>query len=421
MSDIRNKTVSFSNDENDLPLVVDLTQEEDEQNKPNSDVQEDSDYKMALMLSQQELNSLNEEAKHRKAREREDFQIALKLSQDNMEDETEPEKQNDVYPSINTDEKNEIMEISDPSQDLPDINLNGHENDPICKVSHDSIPTNIIDKNTPTVLPITSENDQNGLLSEFENESIIWRGQIEENYSFTDSVEITPPSKLISTPLSIKKRKNYDIKNNKNSKFIKSRQNKGSKKEISVKSCSEDSSGALLLDEIRPNSSHNELLNDNPVFKQPSLTKATIDLPEKDISLRDDISIPSSNDTVKEIPSASEMNKSKTSGKRKVRDVKSATSDSNKKQRTPKKYIPKPGSGGYAILIALLYNESSPNYKGYLTKDELIDASQPFANQSMRYSQPGVKFSYCGYSASSILVKKELISKSKNPVQIRYD
>lgn len=97
-----------------------------------------------------------------------------------------------------------------------------------------------------------------------------------------------------------------------------------------------------------------------------------------------------------------------------------ATSDSNKKKRSTRKYIPKPGSGGYAILIALFYNESSPGYKGYLTKDELIDAAQPFANQSMRYSQPGVKFSYCGYSASSILVKKELISKSKNPVQIRY-
>merc|ERR550532_3997977 len=112
------------------------------------------------------------------------------------------------------------------------------------------------------------------------------------------------------------------------------------------------------------------------------------------------------------------MNKNKTSGKRKVREVKSATSDSNKKQRTPKKYIPKPGSGGYAILIALFYNESSANYKGYLTKDELIDAAQPFANQSMRFSQPGTKVPYTGYSASSILAKKELIVKSGKPHKI---
>ena len=53
-------------------------------------------------------------------------------------------------------------------------------------------------------------------------------------------------------------------------------------------------------------------------------------------------------------------------------------------------------------------------------QDELIDAAQPFANQSMRFSQPGTQFSYNGYSASSILAKKELIIKSGKPHKIRY-
>ena len=117
-------------------------------------------------------------------------------------------------------------------------------------------------------------------------------------------------------------------------------------------------------------------------------------------------------------PETSKVRK-KSCKKRKIEND-TSSSCSNIEGSRRKKYIPKPGSGGYAILIALFYNESSPSYKGYLTKDELIDAAQPFANASMRFSQPGDKFTYCGYSSSSILEKKELITKSKKPVEIRF-
>ena len=56
----------------------------DESDKESSNVkdQEDSDYQMALMLSQQECNIQSEEEKHRIDREKADYQMALKLSQD---------------------------------------------------------------------------------------------------------------------------------------------------------------------------------------------------------------------------------------------------------------------------------------------------------------------------------------------------
>ena len=68
-------TFSSSNKRSDGPLIVDLTNEEEQIN--SNDNSEDSDYKMALMLSQEELKSVNEEAKNRKDRERLDFQMAL--------------------------------------------------------------------------------------------------------------------------------------------------------------------------------------------------------------------------------------------------------------------------------------------------------------------------------------------------------
>ena len=52
--------------------------------------------------------------------------------------------------------------------------------------------------------------------------------------------------------------------------------------------------------------------------------------------------------------------------------------------------MPKPGSGGYAILIALYENEkSSDNSEGYLTKAQLQEASQNYCNESMTHTKPG--------------------------------
>ena len=172
-------------------------------------------------------------------------------------------------------------------------------------------------------------------------------------------------------------------------------------------------------------SDQNKLFNDNSVFQDPSVSNSVCQTPSISNSAIDSHGdytseeIDSSSLT-KKMASRSKIKSNEKTGKRKKRKS-GTTSDSNVKLAGKKQYIPKPGSGGYAILIALFYNESSPNYKGYLSKDELIDAAQPFANQSMRYSDPGAKFTYCGYSASTILAKKELITKTRSKtIQIRY-
>ena len=53
--------------------------------------------------------------------------------------------------------------------------------------------------------------------------------------------------------------------------------------------------------------------------------------------------------------------------------------------------MPKPGSGGYAILIALYENEKSSdnNSEAYLTKAQLQEASQNYCIESMTHTKPG--------------------------------
>ena len=74
-------------------------------------------------------------------------------------------------------------------------------------------------------------------------------------------------------------------------------------------------------------------------------------------------------------------------------DNTNGTNTKNKKKKlksgSPKKYMPKPGSGGYAILIALYENESSDNSEGFLTKANLQEASQKYCNESMTHTKPG--------------------------------
>ena len=63
----------------------------------------------------------------------------------------------------------------------------------------------------------------------------------------------------------------------------------------------------------------------------------------------------------------------------------------NRSSGSPKKYMPKPGSGGYAILIALYENEKSSdnNSEAYLTKAQLQEASQNYCIESMTHTKPG--------------------------------
>ena len=393
---------------NAKPLIVDLTNEEGTSSNEDS---EDSDYKMALMLSQEEIKSINDEEKIRKDRERADFQMALRLSQaDDLDDdfcnEAEPENLN-MQQFRNTEGEN-LSNI-----ELPNIDFIPNDNDSRSEKNKDSIKAGKSSPQNPFLPPSPDKANQSRLLSDFENESMLFRQQSDENYSFTDTVEITPPIKLISTPLSKSKRNNEAFQEEDNYKMKKLKYSE----EPEIEILSGLSKSTMIDDQLSNQSQHctsqKKLFKDDPVFQNPPASDSSIILP-KDNNLGDDDSI-----STKKINSGKKSKSNKKTSNFKGR--KSDThSDSNKKLSGRKKYIHKPGSGGYAILIALFYNESSPNYKGYLTKDELIDAAQPFANQSMRYSNPGDKFTYCGYSASSILLKKELIIKEKKPVQIRY-
>ena len=397
-------TFSSSNKRSDRPLIVDLTNEEEQIN--SNDNSEDSDYKMALMLSQEELKSVNEEAKNRKDRERLDFQMALRLSQvDDLVDETEPQKLNVSLSGRTSEEKD------NPNVDLPNIDVNGQNDDPVYKKRDDSTETRSLSPINPFLPP--SPNADDHILSEFENESMLFRECNEVSYSFTDTVEITPPIKLISTPLSKNKRKNENLHGDRN-KIMKNRYTEDESEGLSSLSA-HGVGDNLMLNDSQPSSSQKKLFNDNPAFQDQSISNSAIDAQGEYTSEETDSLL-----LTKTMTSKSKSKSNEKIGKRKKKQN-DTTSDSNVKSVGKKQYIPKPGSGGYAILIALFYNESSPNYKGYLTKDELIDAAQPFANESMRYSNPGVKFTYCGYSASTILAKKELITKTKSKtVQIRY-
>ena len=54
-----------------------------------------------------------------------------------------------------------------------------------------------------------------------------------------------------------------------------------------------------------------------------------------------------------------------------------------------------------------------------MTKKELCTAAQPFSNESMTFTKPGENQWYTGWSASSVLKKKELIEMWSNPRKVK--
>ena len=76
-------------------------------------------------------------------------------------------------------------------------------------------------------------------------------------------------------------------------------------------------------------------------------------------------------------------------------------------------YTPKPGSGGYAILITLYEESLRPDYKGYMTKAEVCKKAQPLSETNLSYSQPGNSGPgswYTGWnSAETLVIKKGLV------------
>ena len=80
-------------------------------------------------------------------------------------------------------------------------------------------------------------------------------------------------------------------------------------------------------------------------------------------------------------------------------------------------YCPKPGSGGYAILIAL-YKNNATSEKSKMWKNELTEAAEEYSTESMTRRKPGAEQYYTPWSTSTTLLKKELIVKLGNPVKI---
>ena len=418
---------------NPRQLIVDLTHDnEDEDQNSGVKDQEDSDYQMALMLSQQEINTTSKEEKLRMDREKADYQMALKLTQEENFNFFPPDEcENKVVLSTNADCREKSAETNveipinlDPSGLMTsDYNEIGamHEKASMATTKY----TNTNDN--PSSLPHNSNDElKSDYLNHIEEDSLIWRDQ-SEDYSFTTSVIVTPPPSEISSKACQKKRKNTNKGTQGKNKLKKVNSEKGNINnviELASKNIPEKVYENEISRDTPPRSSHADLCQSDPIYNRPTHSMSRLESSDEEGIHKSTQSIRHESTSLRETSSTSTPEAStprKKLCKKRKTDNDASSSCSNKEGSRRKKYIPKPGSGGYAILIALFYNESCPSYKGYLTKDELIDASQPFANASMRFSQPGDKFSYCGYTSSSILKKKDLITKSKNPVQIRLE
>ena len=109
-------------------------------------------------------------------------------------------------------------------------------------------------------------------------------------------------------------------------------------------------------------------------------------------------------------------------------DITNRTNSKNKKKKlatnrssgSPKKYMPKPGSGGYAILIALYENEKSSdnNSEAYLTKAQLQEASQNYCIESMTHTKPGKlieMYKECFFREINLKIFVKMISR-KNAI-----
>ena len=396
LQNVKCKEVPSRDNDGIQPAMVDLTDDDNEEKVCSIKDQEDSDYQMALMLSQREISMTSDNEINRVDQEIADFQMALKLS---TEDDNEGLTSQNITQSQGTalipsnicDNEHKTNQKVLPSIcDLPDLDEKEQlEINPFLELAATSV-----NRKTRSNHELSASYISNGsnleFLNQVKDDSLIWRDQSGEHYSFTNSVVVTPPPPMKTSTCLGKKRK---------------------------KSSSDISSSAV----------QSVIFKNDPLSNRP-IHSISPERPFDDITVQVTKNLTSTEtSSIKENSSPSSTNITKANKKlckkRKRTENDTTSSSTQSKKDTPskaKKYLPKPGSGGYAILIALFYNESSPNYKGYLTKDELIDAAQPFANQSMRFSQPGTKVPYTGYSASSTLVKKELITKTSNPHQIRY-
>ena len=73
-------------------------------------------------------------------------------------------------------------------------------------------------------------------------------------------------------------------------------------------------------------------------------------------------------------------------------------------------YCPKPGSGGYSILIAL-YKNNATNEKNKMWKNELTEAAEEYSTESMTRTKPGAKQYYTPWSTSTTLGTIHILRK----------
>ena len=116
--------------------------------------------------------------------------------------------------------------------------------------------------------------------------------------------------------------------------------------------------------------------------------------------------------------------KSKKSSEKKSKKSKNSTPEKTpKKQKatksprsSQKEYVPRKGSGAYAVLVTLYEESSRPSYRGYLNKKRLIEAAQPIANQSFEMANNKTEH-YTAWSGVAHLVRHELVIKWSNPAK----
>lgn len=81
------------------------------------------------------------------------------------------------------------------------------------------------------------------------------------------------------------------------------------------------------------------------------------------------------------------------------------------KERRKRNYVPKKGSGGYALLIGLLIAERDQG-RDELNKQELMDLAQPFADESMTKPRPGSH--YTAFNSMKTLVSNDLVQQHQS-------
>ncbi|XP_039403490.1 crossover junction endonuclease MUS81 isoform X2 [Mauremys reevesii] len=86
-----------------------------------------------------------------------------------------------------------------------------------------------------------------------------------------------------------------------------------------------------------------------------------------------------------------------------------------RKPRPPRRYIPAPRSGGYAVLLALYKDSTSPRSRGFLMKSELQRAAQPLCDKSFTLGDPGNR--YTAWASVGTLIRKELVLKTNVPAR----